>query len=92
MKCASSLSIYNSFDILQEWQSELQSSTGDIVFDMSDLEDIDTAGVQLLLALKKECIETDRSIKMIGWREDIIPFLRLVGCQQLLDLEGERDE
>ena len=92
IKCSTSLSIYNSYDILQDWQEVIRETEDDIQMDMSELEDLDTAGIQLLLALKKECTENKCSLKFTGWQEEMVSFLQLTGCKQLLEIEGERNE
>lgn len=85
IKCDSSLTIYNVFDISEEWKKIFADEPSEITIDMSDLEEVDTAGAQVLLALQKECSERKCKLAMTGMKENVKSFFRLIGCNQLLD-------
>lgn len=85
VQCPSYLTIYNVLDIKEEWQKILSDQPSELVVDMSKLEEIDTAGVQLIFALKKECLEKNISLSLENWNKPIVSFVKFIGLDELLE-------
>lgn len=87
IKCPESITIYNVFDLKQEWEQTLNGEQEQITVNLTNLEDIDTAGAQLLLALKKECMNRKIVFVLSGIKEEIATFFKLIGCSELMNEE-----
>jgi anti-sigma B factor antagonist len=65
-------------DIHREIRSSLEDHPR-VVIDLSEVDDFDTAGVQLLIALKKEFVTTDRTLRLVGHSPVVLEYFALYG-------------
>ena len=87
IECPESLNIYNVLDIKQEWEQVFKEEVQQLNISMSSLEDIDTAGAQFLLAFKKECLKQNIQLALQDWGQEMVTFLNIIGCNELLNDE-----
>lgn len=75
---------------LREVHQKLRSMPGDysqIIIDLSKVEDLDTAGVQLLIALKREFSGKGRALRLVGHSPAVLEYFALYG---LVGFFGDR--
>ncbi len=72
------MTIYNAVPLKQELVGLLGRS-GDLELDLSGITDIDTAGVQLLMLLKRECAARDRSFILSNHSGVVLDIYELMG-------------
>jgi anti-anti-sigma factor len=70
--------IYSSPAFIAELKSALKSSNK-IAVDLAGVNEIDTSGIQALIAVKKECAKTGKQFKIINHSHAIIRMLDLLG-------------
>lgn len=92
IECPNHLTIYNVYDLKQEWEKVLNDEKDEFTIDMTHLEDIDTAGAQLLLTFKKECIERNIRFTLNEINDEMKTFLKLIGCNELINEEVQCNE
>jgi anti-anti-sigma regulatory factor len=65
MEIISDLTIFNVAN-LQDKFAEMVAGEGQIVLDLKDLQECDTAGIQLLVSLKKEAVGCGKEFQVIN--------------------------
>ena len=63
--------------VLRDFEKLLQNKTGDLTVDLSDISDIDTAGIWLLCRLKKEEEAAGRTVRFEGTNPHIDEMLAM---------------
>jgi anti-anti-sigma regulatory factor len=66
-----SLTIYNVLDVKSQLDELLVQDFSDYVFDLSQVEEVDTAGIQLLLCFKKLLLSQNKSFKVESVSTDV---------------------
>lgn len=79
LELSGELSIYAVSDLKKDLDSILSETTNEIHINLIQVSRIDTAGIQVLIALKKECIRNNRTIKIIDHSEPVIACIELYG-------------
>lgn len=76
----SDLTIYHAQAIKQRWLEVLRQTEGDLALDLSQVAEIDTAGLQLLWLLRREARAAQRNFKIVAVSPsvaDLLAFCRL---------------
>jgi len=62
------------------------SQNEDLCFDMSDIEQIDTSGLQLLISLSEQLRKTDHKVELKGMDEPLKEHLKLLDITKLFEI------
>jgi len=84
------LSIYNVSLFKQEVLERLAEKS-DLIFDCSQLELIDAAGMQLILSLQKTLLNEEFNLKLRNISSEVEEVFELVGVEEILDYELRGD-
>jgi anti-sigma B factor antagonist len=79
------MTIYNASDWKQQLLS-LFAQQGEIEVDLSGIAEIDSAGLQLLIMIKKEALAQGRKLRLTNFSHPVSEALELCGFDK--DLEG----
>lgn len=80
-----SISIFNCIDVQQELLEYLhECSDGICKLDASELNDIDAAGIQILLSLEKTCKNEDLILELVNLQEQMKDTFHKLGLETLL--------
>ncbi len=74
------LTIANVAEVKKQAEEPVQA-TGGVVFDLSDLTNIDTAGVQLLLAMAQHCKGAGKAVSCTGLQSGVANFIEGIGVE-----------
>ena len=83
------LTIYEVEALQKEFLSLIEEQTQDLVLDMSGVEKIDMAAIQLLLSTQKSCEKKGLKFSLAQSNENVNLDLRLCGCNKLLGVTDE---
>jgi anti-sigma B factor antagonist len=83
LKIGGDLNIYNAAES-HESLLEFVDNFKEFEVDMSSVNEIDTAGIQLLLQLKRKAAQEERSIQLSGCNEQVCDLLDLYQLQDWL--------
>ena len=83
LKIDGDLNIYNATDF-RDSLLEYVEDFKEFELDMSAVNEIDTAGIQLLLQFKKKAQEEERTMQLVGCNEEICGLLDLYQLQDWL--------
>jgi anti-anti-sigma factor len=72
--------IYNVEELTRELLKSL-ATTQEVSVDLSQTEKIDTAGFQLLVSLKKNCLESGKKFDVVGMNDTVENFMTLFGYE-----------
>ena len=64
----------------------LNSDRNSIILDLSKVEIIDTAGLQLLLACRKSALEKGKTFKLNPVSTSVKNSFKILGCQSILEI------
>ena len=81
LKLAEEVNIYAAAALHERLQATLQGS-GPIELDLGEVTELDCAGVQQLLLLKRECEVTDRDLRVIAMSDAASVVLTLLNLRQ----------
>jgi len=81
LKLAEEVNIYAASALHERLQATLQES-GPIELDLGEVTELDCAGVQQLLLLKRECEITGRDLRVIAMSEAASVVLTLLNLRQ----------
>lgn len=70
------MTIYNAAALKQQLDSLLAESV-QLEIDLSQVSEIDTAGLQLLILAKKECTERSGQLRLVGHSQPVLDVLDL---------------
>lgn len=84
IRLAGDLTIYHAA-LLQRRLLDALSAGRDVEVQLGEVGDIDSAGVQLLLALHREVTSLGRSCRLVGAPAGIVATLGLLGLSDQLD-------
>lgn len=76
----SDLTIYHAQAIKQRWLEALRQTEGELALDLSQVAEIDTAGLQLLWLMRREARAAQRSFRIVAASAsvaDLLAFCRL---------------
>lgn len=79
LKIPAELVIEHARQIADEWKAALAGCDGSIIVDASQLENADTAGIQLLLALEKEARSRNASLDLRAPSARLMMMLKAFG-------------
>lgn len=71
-------------DVAAAWPEARAAATGDALVDLSALERIDTAGVQLLLALRRQVESRGGTWRLVGCAPRTLELIQTLGGAQAL--------
>ncbi|CAG9000369.1 MAG: hypothetical protein CENE_02364 [Candidatus Celerinatantimonas neptuna] len=86
-RAPSALTIYEAQELGQLWGDELKWACS-WELDLSDTEEIDSCGIQLLLYLHDRLEEHDRQLQISHVSGDVFEIFRLVGIDRTLSIKG----
>ena len=72
-------------EVQQDILDYLQQQKKELVIDASSLEDIDAAGIQLLLSARISCQQRDLDYQLVGEDQLLKKLLEISGGQDILD-------
>ncbi len=72
--------IYSVEELTRELLKSLPTAQ-EVSVDLSHIEKIDTAGFQLLVSLKKNCIESGKKFEIVGMSDTVENFMTLFGYE-----------
>ena len=81
LKLADEVNIYAAAALHERLQATLQES-GPIDLDLGQVTELDCAGVQQLLLLKRECEVTGRELRLIAMSDAVSVVLTLLNLRQ----------
>ncbi|MDR2497581.1 MAG: STAS domain-containing protein [Tannerellaceae bacterium] len=81
------LDTLSAVDFEKEIRKAIDSSPGIIVLDGKDLTYISSAGLRLLLTLRKGLAEKGGRLKLQNIREEIMEIFNITGFSSILDIE-----
>ena len=82
-----SISVFNCIEV-QEELLQYVGGTEKCQIDAASLTDIDTAGLQLLISLKKHCDSNGLSMEVINMQESILTLLNKLSLEAILIKEN----
>lgn len=77
------LTIYRAAELQQQLQAALQHGGGSLEVDLSGVTELDTAGLQLLIALKKSAQEAGGQLSLTGHSAAVIEVFELCNVAAL---------
>jgi len=86
LKVERELTVYNVEEVIDQLKGFVRGRKKDLVLDLSEIEDIDTAGLQLLVSLQKYGDSKDCDCR-IRISKDIRELLAKYGALHVLELE-----
>ncbi len=90
IKFSDELTIFEVSDLTEKLNQKQIDFSQDILLDLEDLHDIDTAGIQLLLCIKKNCQSNAAKITIKAVSEDVSQKLQLFSIDaHIPQLNGE---
>jgi phospholipid transport system transporter-binding protein len=78
------MNIVDAAALCQQLSQLLATSTGDITLDLAEVESCDSAGVQLLLALRRSLAERQAALHIVQVAEPVRQALATLGLAELL--------
>lgn len=82
----------NSADISEEISANLEAIKGELVFDMSDLDYISSAGLQVVLMCAKFMKAKSKKVYLLGANEDILEIFQISGFLTFINKIDSIDE
>ncbi|MCG8315973.1 MAG: STAS domain-containing protein [Pseudomonadales bacterium] len=82
------ITINNVNELKNKLNKELVSSSSKLHIDLSHIEEIDSAGIQFLIALDKEIKKQNKSFQLIGMNPIVTELTTLLGLEGLLIEKG----
>lgn len=79
----SNFTIYEVEDIKNLFQNTLMKEDK-IVVDFENISKIDMSAIQLLISLKKTCMEQNKSLQLINMNTDIVNAFNISGTSYIL--------
>jgi anti-anti-sigma factor len=76
--------IYKIKSIHSEFLELLKSGLNDFTIDLSKVEQIDLAAVQLLVSFKKSCEADGKRLKIINSNKEVLEYFQLCGCEGIV--------
>lgn len=73
---------------VEQWYTEIKdklSSPGGVLINLIGVIEIDTAGFQLLVSIKREMLETGRSFNVVGMSIEVDEILSLYNAEAFLN-------
>ena len=64
----------------------LNSDRNSIILDLSKVETIDTAGLQLLLACRNSALEKGKTFQLNPISPTVKNLIKIIGCESILEL------
>ena len=80
IKLPEQLTIVNVTEVKKQAEEPTQAA-GRVVFDLSALTSIDTAGVQLLLAMAQHCKGAGKTVTATGLQSGVADFIAGIGIE-----------
>ena len=80
---AGEVTVFNASAIRDQLLGAL-NETGDLDVDLSQVSEIDTAGVQLILAAKREAAACNKTIRFSGCSDTVFDVMALLGLSAYL--------
>ncbi|NOQ30796.1 MAG: STAS domain-containing protein [Helicobacteraceae bacterium] len=71
--------VYEVENIKEAFLNELNQSDS-ITVDLENVKEIDISAIQLLLSLKRSCIEDEKSFEIINLKQEALRVVQLSGC------------
>jgi len=78
------LSIYQATELKQAWAAALEQP-GPLEIDLSNVSEMDSAGVQLLLATKQAAIGQGREFQVTGYSAAVLDVLEMLNLSAYFD-------
>jgi anti-anti-sigma factor len=72
------LTIYRAQELLTELQAVLGKRSHQIEIDLSEVTEIDSAGVQLLVFARREALAQERSLRLVGHSPAVVDAFELL--------------
>ena len=85
VKAGTDLTIYTAADNAAHLRQALQAGT-DVVLDLSSVEEIDTAGLQLLIQFRRDIIQAGREVRFLSPSPAIQDIVQLLNLHVFFDL------
>ncbi|MGE5467580.1 MAG: lipid asymmetry maintenance protein MlaB [Ignavibacteria bacterium] len=89
MALAGEVTVFNAGDVRQKLLAAL-NGTDDVDVDLSQVTEIDTAGVQLIVAAKREAAERNKELHFSGCSPVVLDVMGLLGLSAYLTDAVER--
>jgi anti-sigma B factor antagonist len=83
LKLSGELNIYAAAETQQAVQQALLEGGSALSLDLSDVSELDTAGVQQLLLLHRECVHSGRPLRLAASSPAVDETLALLGLRKL---------
>lgn len=71
------MGIYNAAELTQQLHVQLEQGSGDLVVHLAAVDDLDSAGVQLLALARRECLRLGRALLLESPSEAVVEVLTL---------------
>ena len=85
LKLVGELNIYAAAELQQTVQRALLES-GPVTLDLSEVSELDSAGLQQLLLLHRECVHTGRPLQMVASSPAVDEVLDMIGLRRLFQV------
>lgn len=92
IKLYGELDIYESTDFKNKVLRYLNENEGDLYFDFSELDYIDSTGLGALIAILKQVEEMDRKVYLNGVNERIRKLFKITKLEEMFVFLGDIDE